>query len=177
MHASRRPQHRVERGGESLPAFDFSPQRTAAGRRDPVVASLAVVVGNPPFARNQAVFLKTLKGRIERALIHRELPVGHLLHPLTDAPAVHRRQRERLQDEEIERAAQGIDGWTWWHLSLSREACINASVAVKRRRLGCGGPATKHVAQWLPNTSFQTRLRNQQKRAALHRQRGSESVG
>src|SRR5688500_7835140 len=121
--SSRRAENRLERRGEFLPALDFPAEGTPAGGRQPVVARLPVVVAHIPFTGNHAVLLETLERGIERALIHRELAVGHLLHALTDAPAVHRRERERLQDEEIERSPQGIDWWTWSH---------QAAVAVER---------------------------------------------
>jgi hypothetical protein len=120
--ASSRAEYGVECGGEAPPALELSAECAPARHRDSVVARLAVVVGHAPVARDQAVFLEPLEGRVERPLVHGELASGQLLYPLADPPAVHRRERECFQDEEIERAAQGINGLAWRHrlLSLSR---------------------------------------------------------
>ena len=60
----------------------------------------------PPVAADQPLLLEALEGRIQRALVDVQHPRGHLPDPLANAPTVHRRKRERLQDHQIERASK-----------------------------------------------------------------------
>ena len=57
-----------------------------------------------PFREDPALVLQAVKRWIKRARTHLEHVARDLLDPKRDAPAVHRLERECLQDEEIERA-------------------------------------------------------------------------
>ena len=92
-----KPAHcQVLRSTASRPAakrFQLSSSCPSARRPaavEPIVARAAVVVGRPPVAGDQAVLLEALQRRIERALVHLENSLRHLLDALADPPAVHR---------------------------------------------------------------------------------------
>ena len=77
----------------------------AAGRREAVVLGAAVVVGELPVAVDPFFLLQSLERGIERSLVDLEHAVGGLLDALGDAPAVHGPERERAEEEEVDRAA------------------------------------------------------------------------
>src|SRR5688500_8687524 len=113
-------QHGLEAGGEAAPALQLRAEGAAAGGGDLVVAGAPVVVGRPPRARDEAVLLQPLERRVEGALVHLEHAVGDLLDALADPPAVQRGEGERLEDEEVERAAEDIGRRAGGHGRLRR---------------------------------------------------------
>ena len=62
----------------------------------------------PHVARDQAVLLEALERGIQGALVHLEHAVGDLLDALADPPPVHGREGERLEDQQVERAPEGV---------------------------------------------------------------------
>ncbi len=50
-----------------------------------------------------------MQRRVQRPLIDAQHFVGHLLDALRDAPAMHRTERERFQDQHVQRALQDIE--------------------------------------------------------------------
>src|SRR5687768_505143 len=123
--AGRRPssggaEHRLEAGGEAAPALQLRAEGAAAGGGDLVVAGAPVVVARAPRAGDQAVLLEALERRVEGALVHLQHAVGDLLDALADPPAVHGLERERLQDEQVERAAEDVRRRAGGHGRLRR---------------------------------------------------------
>src|SRR6185503_1513758 len=87
---------------KALPLFELIAKLAATAGGDRVVARAAVVLGRPPDALDVAAMLEALERRIERSLIDVETSARHLLNPDADAPAVHRLERQRLEDKEID---------------------------------------------------------------------------
>src|SRR5688572_32382955 len=114
-------QHGLEAGGEAAPALQLVAKRLAARGGDPVVAGTPVVVSGSPIARDQAVLLEALERGIERALVHLEHTVGDLLDALADPPPVHGSERQRLEDQQVERAPEGIGLGSHGHGGLRRK--------------------------------------------------------
>jgi hypothetical protein len=98
----------ADRLGETLPLVDFMAELAAPSGGDGVVAGAAVVLGRPPGAFDVTAMLEPLKRRVERSLIDVEASSGHLLNAGANAPAVHRLERQGLEDQEIDAAAQRI---------------------------------------------------------------------
>ena len=115
--------------GHPRPVLAFLGELAAAVAREPVVLGLAVVLRRVPFRVDPALLLQPVKRRVERALIDAQHVARDLLDALRDAPAVHRLERERLQDEHVERALQEILFLT----SHARPLCGGDLSNVKRR--------------------------------------------
>src|SRR6476469_7240888 len=103
-------QELLDRDHQSPPALGFDAEGFAAEGRQVVVLGAAIVVRDAPFAVDPLLLLETLEGGIERALVDLEHAARRLLDALGDAPAVHRRERERAQNEEVDRAAERLAG-------------------------------------------------------------------
>src|SRR3954467_7039939 len=97
--------HRV---GEALPLLYLLTEGAAPLRGDLVEPRGAVVLRGLPRALDVAAVLEPLQCRVERALIYVEAAAGDLLNADTDPPSVHRRERQRLEDEEVNAAPKGI---------------------------------------------------------------------
>jgi len=74
-----------------------------------VVLGAAIVVGGAPVRLDPSAALEAVEGRIERSLLDAEDLFGDLLDALGDGPAVLRAERERAEDEEVERALRKFD--------------------------------------------------------------------
>jgi hypothetical protein len=68
--------------------------------RELVELRASVVLGRAPLARDPALFLEPIERGVERALVHDEHAVAHLLDALGDAPAVHRARRRACAGSE-----------------------------------------------------------------------------
>jgi len=66
---------------------------------DRVVGGIVLRETKDAVTGDEAVFLETLEGGIERPLVHFQHPVRDLLHALADPPPVHRCDGEGLEDE------------------------------------------------------------------------------
>ena len=73
-----------------------------------------------PLGDNPALVLQAMQRRIECAGAHLEHLAGDLLDAKRDAPAVHRLERECLQDQEIQRALEQVSGFTHHHRPRSK---------------------------------------------------------
>src|SRR5215204_604737 len=85
--------------------MDTAPTVTATARP---MTRAPIVVGPPPLTRDEPFLLKALQGGVERALVHIEHAFRDLLDAQADAPAVHRREGERLENEQVERAPERV---------------------------------------------------------------------
>ena len=99
------PRHGVGHPGPVLALFD---ELALAVAREPVVLGLTVVLRRVPFRIDPALLLQAMERRVERPLVDPQDVARDLLDALRDAPAVHRLERQRLQDEHVERALQEI---------------------------------------------------------------------
>src|SRR5262249_8923282 len=80
-------------------------------------------LGVLPLRRDPSLILETVQRGIERSLAHREHVVREQLDALRDRPSVQRLTRERLQDQEIERALQKV-GWFRHQKGLDEDTSI-----------------------------------------------------
>src|SRR3954470_13604164 len=97
--------HRI---GESLPLLYLLTERPAPLWGDLVEPRAAIVLRGLPRALDVATMLESLQCGVERALVHLEAAARDLLNADADPPSVHWRERQRLEDEEIDAAAKGI---------------------------------------------------------------------
>ena len=73
-----------------------------------VEAGAAIVLGRAPVRRDPALVLEAVERRIERALPDPQQVVRDLLDALRDRPAVHRLERDRPHDQEVEGPLQDV---------------------------------------------------------------------
>ena len=99
-----------DRRGESRPVVGFSGQLFAAGARELVVLGLAVVVGGDPLAGSSRG-ARAGAARDRATLAGSAASRRHLVDALGDRPAMLRPERERLEDQEIERPL-GRSSWS-----------------------------------------------------------------
>src|SRR6185503_20605195 len=90
--------------GEATPLIDFFAKRFASRLGQRVVARAPVVLGRLPITLDPAAVLEALERGVEGSLIDLESAARDLLDAETDAPPVHRLERKRLEDEEIDAA-------------------------------------------------------------------------
>src|SRR4029079_11442317 len=112
---------------EALPFVDFLAERTTPELCEAVVARAPVVLAGLPLALDPAAVLESLQGGIERALIDVESSVRDLLDAESDAPSVHGLEGERLEDEEVDTAAECVGLLGVW--------CHGAALLLKSRRV------------------------------------------
>src|SRR5690242_14911350 len=93
---------------ERRPRRRFFSELLTSARRDPVVLSLPVVLGETPARFHEAALLEAVQGGIERAFLDAQRIVGHVLQPPRDAVTVRRSPRNGLEDEHIKRALQEL---------------------------------------------------------------------
>ena len=79
-----------------------------AGLGQRVEAGAPVGLGRAPLGGDPALMLQAVQRRIERALLHAQQFVRDLLDALRDRPAVHRLERDRPQDQQVERALNQV---------------------------------------------------------------------
>src|SRR5450432_486853 len=92
----------------AVEARDFLAELLPPGRGDRVVARAPAGRGLAPLRSDPPLFLESLERRVERPLLDGEHIVGELLDVLGDRVAMLRLQRERLQNEHIERALEKL---------------------------------------------------------------------
>src|SRR5205814_4565176 len=84
----------------------FNSQLFAASRRDLVDPRPPIVRRHAPDTVDPAVYLQTLEGGVQRALLDQELVLGRLLNELDDAVSVQVAQRQRPQNQHVQRTRQ-----------------------------------------------------------------------
>src|SRR6478609_10939855 len=94
----------------AAPARGLTAYRARTGGGEPIVFRPPPALGDAPFAVDPVVALEALERGVERALVHLEGALRHLLDALADPPAVHRCESERLEHQEVDRAAQRLGG-------------------------------------------------------------------
>src|SRR5438270_12562299 len=78
----------------------------------------AIVLADPPLRRDEAPLLELMERRIERPFLDLQDVASTLLDPSRDPVAMSRRPGERLEDHEVERPFEKIDG-SVWHARLA----------------------------------------------------------
>src|SRR5439155_26114690 len=81
-----------------------------ARARETIVLRVAMILRRAPLALDPSLLLEALERGVERSLIDVEHTPRELLDALADAPAVHRLERQCLEDEQIERSAENVGG-------------------------------------------------------------------
>jgi hypothetical protein len=81
-------------------------------RREAAHTDPAALFGQSLVGENQAAFLESVQGRVERSLVDLEHACGPLPNAARDRLAVKRRLLQGLEDEEIERALEKIGART-----------------------------------------------------------------
>src|SRR5262249_33924060 len=99
-----RPHHERDRGGKALPERGFLVELLPSRARQLIPLRAASLIGNAPSGADPPLMFEALERGIQRALLHEQDVVGELADARRDRPAVHRLERERLEDEEGQRA-------------------------------------------------------------------------
>ena len=97
------------RGSQFLPGIGPGGELLAAGTREIIELGPAVVVRRAPLGADQPAAFQSMQRWIQRSLRDLQRGVRDLMQPLRDGPSMHGLQRERLQDEEVERPLGEID--------------------------------------------------------------------
>ena len=97
---------RVIAGNEAVEAGFGVAERTAAGARQPVIAGAAIVRGLAPLGIHEPLNLQPLQRRVERPFLDVKHLARHGLDMLRDPVPVHHADRQRLEDQHVERARQ-----------------------------------------------------------------------
>src|SRR2546421_7089562 len=119
------PSGRLRGGGEkagdglhvALPRRRLGLQLLPAGGGEPVEAGALPLVGEPPFAVHQLALLEPVQGDVQGAVGDLERAGRRIADGAGDAVAVPRAPRERLENEDVERALEEVDrgghGMSW----------------------------------------------------------------
>ena len=89
-----------------MPAGGFVAHALPSERGELVILCAPVVVGHAPFAVDQSLPLEAVQRRIERALLDVQRAAGDLLDAQQHAISMQLAERDRFQDQQIERAGQ-----------------------------------------------------------------------
>src|SRR6516165_8921736 len=104
---------RLEHPGHSrcqfLPVGGFRFELLPPGFRQFVVFRPPVVLRSAPARLDPPAPLQTVQRRIQRPLPHLQDPAGHLVDALGNGPTVLRSERQRAQNQKIERALRKIE--------------------------------------------------------------------
>src|SRR5215216_2062490 len=85
------------------PRLGLGQEEAAAGGGEPVVARLAVVLGDAPARAHELALLEAVERLVQRAVVDGEPAAGGAFEPARDAEAVHLVPAEGLEDQEVER--------------------------------------------------------------------------
>src|SRR5215468_8509344 len=105
---SGRLQDLLDGGREPPPVLGLFSQLFAPGSGQFVILRLPVVFRHAPLGVDPPPLFQPQQRRIERPLVDDERPAGNLLNALGDAPAVHRLEGERLENEQVQRPLQKV---------------------------------------------------------------------
>src|SRR5438270_8595858 len=100
--------HKLNGAHHAIEFLGLSVQLFAALRRQPVEASLTVVLGSAPLSLEPALNQHPVEGRIKRAVLNCDAVAGSLLDALDNGIAVKRSGRDGAQDQQVKRARQQI---------------------------------------------------------------------
>src|SRR5215207_4423880 len=108
-HTSSGRPHHLENGvRQPAPVLLFDLKLLPARLCELVELGPQVVLRRAPLGRNPPLPLDAVERGVERALFHPQHVVGHQDDTLPDSVPVQRTDRERLQDEHVERALQQL---------------------------------------------------------------------
>src|SRR5262249_38795119 len=93
---------------DAAPVARLLDELPASGRGQPVELRTPIVLGRPPFRREEPGELQPVQRGVEGALLHAQHVVRRPLGALGDAAALSRAAGERLQDEHVERALEQL---------------------------------------------------------------------
>src|SRR5204862_44885 len=100
--------HQSDGVRETFPAFELARELPSARGRERIELRLAARVGDSLLRPDPSLLLEAMQSRIERALRDLQGVPAHLLDALPDRPAVLRFERQRLEDQQIERALNQV---------------------------------------------------------------------
>src|SRR5215212_4791691 len=98
----------TDRVGEALPGGDFVSERAPSGGGEPVVLGAPAVLGGVPLRDDPPALLEPDQRRVDGALAYLERVPGKLLDAVGETPPMHGRERERLEDEQVEGSLQDL---------------------------------------------------------------------
>src|SRR4029450_10350741 len=104
----------------SIPVRGFLLEPPTPWRRERIELRAAIVHSGPPRGLDPARLFQLVKGGIQRAIAALELLFRNLPQALADRPAVHRLEREDLQDQEIESALDEVGRLAHFSLAAGR---------------------------------------------------------
>src|SRR5205823_9080798 len=143
------PSGRLRGGGEeagdglhvALPRRRLGLQLLPAGGGEPVEAGALPLVGEPPLAVHQPALLEAVQGDVQGAVGDLERAGRRVVDDAGDAVPVSRTPRERLEDEDVERALEEVDrrghgmSWSVWDMiRVYSLECQGNNPAQSRRR-------------------------------------------
>ena len=97
-----------------------------------------VAIGDAPLRRDPPAPLETVERRVQRPLLDQEDRAGRVLDPLAHAIAMHRAPAQRLEDEQVERAAQQV-GFGVGHGRFPCDTRDRTCIALVTQGSRCGG--------------------------------------
>src|SRR5204863_4932369 len=92
------------------PVRNFVLKLTASSPGQPVELRPALVLGLAPFRGDEALMLQPVQRRVQGALLDLEVVARDLLDAQQDAVAVLGTERNRFEDEQVERALEELGG-------------------------------------------------------------------
>ena len=103
------PHDSGDRGGQALPPCRLVDDCVTSCLGKGVVPRPAVRIRRPPLGGNPALSFELVQRGVQRALTDPQHVARHLPDTLCDRPAVHRLQRDRLQNQQVQRALDEIE--------------------------------------------------------------------
>src|SRR5262245_30890665 len=93
---------------ETVPVSGFDLELLSAGACERIELRPAIVLARPPLGADPAFLLELVEGGIEGAVADLEDVGRQLLEPQPEGPAIHRFEREHLENEEVQRALNEV---------------------------------------------------------------------
>src|SRR5262249_38916880 len=103
-------EHEIQRVRKTAPIGLLGLEDARARRRQSIILGVAIVLGCSPFTCDEALALEAIECGIQRSLADLERIARELLDALADSPAVQWRERERFENQQVQRAFQNIGG-------------------------------------------------------------------
>src|SRR5262249_15447785 len=112
LHQRMRPsgflQHEIDGRGQPLPLRHLPLQVRAARAGERIELRGARAGRVAPLGLDPALLLEPVQRGVQRALLHLQLVARHLLDPLRDGPPVLRLERQRAQNQDVQRPLNQI---------------------------------------------------------------------